>query len=292
MFDSLVKRGLAALDLDGRALYQDLSARSLRAALAEQGLTVLAGDLRRAVPDLRDQYSVGMDPAEYARYWETKMRGMHAAQVRATLDALAALPEGALTVVDLGDSSGTHGAYLKALAPEGRIGRWVSVNLDAAAVERIRAKGGEAVLHRAEHLHELGIRPDLMVIFETLEHLTDPLRVLHAMATEGGVEHLLISVPYRRDSRFGGDLLRVPEDRMPAELTPERVHVLELCPDDWGLLMKLAGYRTVFRRIYRQYPRRHLLAAMRPVWRRLDFEGFALFFLKRDRALADRYTGW
>ena len=39
----------------------------------------------------------------------------------------------------------------------------------------------------------------------------------------------------------------------------------------------LAGYRTEFCRVYRQYPRFDL-RAMAPVWRNIDFEGFICLF--------------
>jgi hypothetical protein len=287
-----IKSAARLVGVDTRKLYQVASARSIDAAVREQGLTSLRVKLRARIPDLTDQYTLEIDPIEYERYWETKMRGIHAFQIDSTLQALDLLEGRALTVVDVGDSSGNHGAYLQALAPTGKIDRMVSVNLDRVAVEKIQAKGGEAILCRAEALHSQGLRPDLMLLFETLEHLTDPLRFLHTMASDGGIENILLTVPYRAQSRFGGDLIRRAESDIPDRITPEQVHIFELSPEDWQLLARLAGYRTAFCRTYLQYPRHSPYRMMKPVWRKLDFEGFISLFLQRDPALSERFSGW
>lgn len=278
--------------VDTRKLYQTLSAKSIEAAIREQSLENICTRLREIVPQLTDQYSHDLDREEYARYWEIKMRGNHAFQIDSALRALEEIGGNDLTLVDLGDSSGNHCQYLKALAPPAQISRTISVNLDPVAVEKIRCKGGEAILCRAEELEEQGLRPDLMLLFETLEHFTDPLRFLRSMATEGNIENILLTVPYRQNSRFGGALLRQPEETIPTEITPEEVHIFELSPDDWSLMARLAGYRTSFRRVYRQYPQRSTFRVLKPLWHKYDFEGFLALFLRRDRSLSDRYTGW
>ena len=289
---SALKSAAKSLGIDTRKLYQTASARSVDAAVREQGLADLRARLRERIPDLTDQYTLDIDPAEYTRYWETKMRSIHAFQIDSALQAIDAVGGNGLTVVDVGDSSGNHGAYLKSLAPAGRIYRMVSVNLDPVAVDKVKAKGGEAILCRAEALDTQGLRPDLMLLFETLEHITDPLRFLHTMAVDGNIANILLTVPYRAHSRFGGDLIRRMPAQLPDRITPEQVHIFELSPEDWQLLARMAGYRTEFCRIYRQYPRRSFFRVMKPVWRRLDFEGFIALFLRRDPSLSERYTGW
>jgi hypothetical protein len=289
---ALARTALRTAGADAGALYQRLSARSIDAAVREQGLAPLREELRRIVPDLSGQYTHAMDAEEYARYWERKARGLHAFQVQCALDALDRIDGDGKVIVDIGDSSGHHATYLRALAPTDKIVRIVGVNLDPVAVDKIRSRGGEAVLARAEEVSFEGISPDLVLSFETLEHLTDPLRFLHRLATESSARHLLVSVPYRRTSRFGGQLLRKHEEWLPSRLTPEETHLFELAADDWRLLAHFAGYRTVFMRRYLQYPLRHPLRVMAPLWRRLDFEGFIALFLERDLGLARRYTGW
>jgi hypothetical protein len=286
-------RGLAAAaGMNPRVLYQNLSAASLDAAAAEQGLANMVARLREILPDISDQYTAAFDPQEYQRYWERKMRGLHAFQASFMLDAVAHVGGTGLVLADIGDSSGNHALYLKALAPSGVVERVVSVNLDPVAVEKVRAKGGDSVLCRAEELNLEGIRPDLFMTFEMVEHLSDPMRFLHRLAVAGSSEYLLMTVPWRRDSRFGGVDVRLPLDRLPARLTAEEVHIYEFCPEDWLLMARFAGWLPEFQRYYRQYPTRSPLAVTRPLWRKLDFEGFWGVLLKRDLSVATRYADW
>ena len=280
------------MGIDTRAHYQGISARSLRAAIREQGLAPICERLRELRPDLRDQYTGTFDDTEYERYWEIKMRGLHAWQVRCVLEALDRIGGEGLVLADVGDSSGNHAAYIQALAPPGQVKRVVSVNLDPVAVKQVRAKGGEAILSRAEDLDLEELRPDLFLSFETIEHLTDPVRFLHALATKGAADHLLMTVPYRRRSRFGGAHMRLHDETLPARLTAEEVHIYEFSPDDWLLLARFAGFRPMFTRTYLQYPRRSPWRLTAPLWNRLDFEGFFAAFLQKDLSLTVRYADW
>lgn len=79
---------------------------------------------------------------------------------------------------------------------------------------------------------------------------------------------------------------------MPARMTAEQVHVHEFSPDDWLLLARFAGWRPVFTRIYRQYPRYSPLRLTTGLWRRLDFEGFFAILLTRDLGVTRRYADW
>ena len=280
------------LGMDTRAIYQSFSSACLEAAIKEQGLTELCQKLREIVPDLRDHYTSSFDQIEFDRYWEKKLRGLHAWQVRCIQESLDHIGGDNLVLSDIGDSSGNHGAYLKVLSRPGQISRFISVNLDPIAVEKIKSKGGEAILSRAEELDLHGIKADFFMSLETVEHLTDPVRFLHNLATSGDAKYLFMSVPYRRTSRFGGSHLRLDEAMLPDKLTPESVHIYEFSPEDWILLARFAGYKQVFTRIYLQYPKRSPFRLLAPFWRKLDFEGFFGIFLQRDLGLSNRYAGW
>lgn len=278
--------------VDTRAAYQRLSAASIRAAVAEQGLAPLVERLRQIIPDITDQYTGGFDPVEYQRYWETKMRGLHAFQVGLMLDSIAIIGRSGLVLADIGDSSGNHARYLQALAPAGAVERVISVNLDPVAVAKVASKGGDSLLCRAEEMDLEGVRPDLFTSFEMVEHLTDPIRFLHRLAERGSAEHVLMTVPLVKSSRFGGVDLRQPESAMPARFNAEEVHLFELSPPDWLLLARFAGWRPVMTRSYRQYPRLGPLRITQPLWRHLDFEGFWGVLLQRDLGVASRYADW
>lgn len=277
--------------LDLRQMYFKVCARSLHAAIKEQGLKPLAESCREIVSDLRRQYTVPFKEEDYALYFEPKLRGLHAFQVAFFLEVLKKIHRTGLHIVDIGDSCGTHSKYFKALSKPGEIARFVSVNLDPTAVEKVKNTGGEAILSRAEDL-PLDFQVDLFTLFETLEHFTDPLRFLHRLAEKGQSDYLLVTVPYRRTSRFGGNPVRYPLERLPSELVPEDVHFFELNPDDWTHLAGFAGWRLVFQKIYLQYPQYSPLRFMAPFWRQFDFEGFVGFLFERDLSRANRYTGW
>lgn len=292
MILDLAKKAMRHFGFDTRAVYQRLSAASVRAAIKAQNLGPICARLREAAPDLRDQYTGTFDETEYRRYWEIKMRGLHAWQVSLALSAMARVGRDHLVLADVGDSSGNHGLYIKALAPLGQVERIVSVNLDPIAIDKVRAKGGEAVLSRAEELDLAGIRPDLLLSFETIEHLTDPVRFLHGLAERSSADWMCVTVPYRRASRFGGAHLRLSEGVLPAQLTAEEVHVYEFSPEDWMLLARFAGWRPVETSIYHQYPPRGFWRVTARLWRTLDFEGFFGMILARDLSLARRYSAW
>jgi SAM-dependent methyltransferase len=292
MILNTAKKFARAIGIDTTAAYQFLSTASINAAIKEQGLEELAQQLRKIIPDVRDQYSGSFDENEFMRYWEKKMRGLHAWQVRSVQESLAYIGGENIVISDIGDSSGNHATYLKALANPGQISNVISVNLDPIAVDKINNKGGEAILSRAEDLDLHGINADFFMSFETVEHLTDPVRFLHSLATKAQAEYLFMSVPYRRHSRFGGTHIRLGDTALPEELSAESVHIFELCPEDWILLARFAGFKAVFTRYYFQYPKNSPLRLLAPMWRKLDFEGFFGILLKRDLELADRYQDW
>jgi hypothetical protein len=161
-FFNLAKLLLRAVGTDSRKMYHALSAASLKSALREQGLLALVDRLRAAIPNVHDQYSEGFDQVEFERYWEIKMRGLHAFQVSCILQAFDHIERKNLVVADIGDSSGNHGEYLKQLAKPNQLTKVISVNSDEIAVEKIRAKGGEAHLVRAEDLDLSSLNADIV----------------------------------------------------------------------------------------------------------------------------------
>lgn len=266
-----------------------LQARSLRAAGREQALAPLADRLTTIVPDLAAQYT----------HWKVdgvllplKVRFQHAFQMDLALRGVDLVRrqgprDRPLTVVDVGDSAGTHLTYLAALVEGSGALRGVGVNLDPAAVARIRARGLEAVLGRAEDLIEAGtLDADVVLCFEMLEHLTDPVTFLDRLSRRRGSVVLVVTVPFLRRSRVGLHHIRRGE-RVP--VSPETTHVFELAAADWRLLFAHAGWSVRHEAVYRQYPRRSPWRLLGPVWRRVDFEGFYGAILTPDRTWADLY---
>ncbi len=281
---------LTLVGVDKRKFHEKLGMWSVGMAVAEKGYGELIKKLREIQPDLSEQYSSGKEA--YNDYAEFKLRGMHAFQCSLMLGLLDSLPEGTLTVVDIGDSAGTHMKYLQGLTQ----GRYdidaISINLDPRAVEKIKAKGQKALLCRAEEL-DLGAdrSVDLFTSFEMVEHLHNPAIFFRRLSKRSRCSRMLITVPYRRESRVG---LHNVRNGATGKVYAEDEHVFELNPRDWSLLLLHSGWGVVREEIYLQYPARLPVIgrALAWYWRNSDFEGFWGAVLEKDTAFADRYMDW
>ena len=134
------------------SFFQCIGTKSIEQALREQRLFKLAHKLSEIIPDITRQYSTFKLNTFYLT---TKVRAQHAFQISLVQEAIKILGNNVkddLTVVDIGDSAGTHIQYIKRLF--GDQIRSISVNLDAEAVKRIREKGFEAICARAEEVGE------------------------------------------------------------------------------------------------------------------------------------------
>ena len=234
---------------------------SIRAAIREQGLWATVRYLEGVVPDIDDQYTSFKLNTPYERL---KVRGLHAFQMGLVKDALLTFSTtwGPRSVVDLGDSAGTHTAYVlaycKALGMDAP--RCRSANSDSEAVKRINDRGMYA---RTADIVDGGIvwQDNLAMCFETLEHLKNPIKALRHMAY---CKRLVLTVPWVRRSRVAT-----------VGTWPEGSHVFELSPEDWGRVLERAGWQILRSRIYRQYPRWHPWGwLLRRWWRAWDYEGF------------------
>ncbi len=266
-----------------RALFW-LWLKSVRAAANSQGLSALAERLREIVPDISKQYS---DLPVEGAYLEAKVRIQQAFQMWLVGTVIEQFQRA--TVVDIGDSSGAHLQYLQSLYGQGRTIRTLSVNLDPKAVERIRAKGLEAVCAPAQDLERYQVAADIFLCFETLEHLTDPIRFLYALAEKTPARYFVATIPFLRRSRMGLHHIRA---RRSASVSAEEVHLFELCPADWKLLAMHAGWRVRTERVYLQYPRWHPMWLTKFLWRKLDFEGFYGMVLEKDNSWSKKYADW
>ena len=264
-----------------RRAKEGLLLRSLEAAGREQGLDGLVGTLD-ALGGVEEQYTTHKIEGAYLR---RKVLQQNAFQVAFTLPEL---PKGDGLVVDIGDSSGRHIQALKAVAPECRA-RFLSANLDPAAVAKIRAKGLQAEQCRAEDLAAKGLEAEVFLLFETLEHMPNPFQFLHDLASKSRCRRLVLTVPFVRQSRLGLHHIRADlRDKVGAE----KVHLLELCPEDLHLLFKHTGWKVEREQTYLQYPRRSPLGATKAAWRKYDFEGFYAASLSRDDTWSSLYEDW
>ncbi len=266
-----------------RKTYQSLMKTSIEKASKEQGLKSLADKLTKIVPDITYQYSTFEVNNPYI---EVKVRNQHAFQISLVNEVISEFEKP--TVVDIGDSAGTHLQYIMGLHPQKM--QCLSVNLDAQAVEKIKQKGLEAVNARAEDLHEYNIDADIFLCFEMLEHLMNPCHFLHELSTKTNAKYLVITVPYLQNSCVGLHHIRAGGGLR--DVYAENTHIFELSPKDWKLLVRHSGWNVAQERIYLQYPKRGFLWITKALWRRFDFEGFYGMILTKDNTWSSKYMDW
>ena len=263
-----------------------LLTKSLKAALREQNYSCLEKELRNIVPSLKDQYSSFVIEGDYL---ESKVYGQHSFQVALTQDAINRLQENDKNTVigDIGDSSGTHITYLQNLNKNVDA---MSINSDPLAVKKIKTKGLQAFLSRAEELHfhpDFNKEMDILISFEMLEHLKNPLDFLETMAKESQCKNFVITVPLVKRSRVALDKLKNMDS--PQAFNPEVTHIFELSPNDWDKLFKFSGWKIVKRIEYYQFPKYHPLGFTKYIWKKLDFEGFYGVILEKDDTYSSQY---
>jgi 23S rRNA U2552 (ribose-2'-O)-methylase RlmE/FtsJ len=265
---------------------------SLYAACKEQKLIQLRNDLAEIVSDLTEQYSSNKIESSYL---VDKVRSQHAFQISLALSAysmLAKINSKKVTIVDIGDSSGTHLQYLQSICGSEKI-HPIAVNLDPIAVQKIKAKNIESFLTKAEYLHqhpEFGGNAEIFLSYEMLEHLFDPISFLHKMATNSVCEFFVITVPYCKKSRVALDLVRYP--KIKKLHNAETTHIFELSPNDWNLVFKFSGWTIVKEVKYTQYPIKSPFTVLRYLWRWYDFDGFYGVILKKDDSFSKKYLDW
>ena len=189
--------------------------------------------------------------------------------------------------IDIGDSDGSVRYLLKHSMSDLNMDT-LGINLQAGAVEKIRQRGLAAECVDAMHIHEAGRKYDIVSIFETLEHLSNPIGFLTSI--KNIVKNkLVISVPLINKSRVNLSYLseRWPKDKVP---TIENTHIFELSPKDWRKIFLHSGWRIESQKMIKQFPSRGLLKLMMQyVWRKISFEGFWFVSLEKDDTFSSRY---
>ena len=139
-------------------IYSICKLQSLKSAIKEQRLENTFLELKKIIDNYYDQYNHVKIEGEY---WNYKVRALHAFQVNFGINSINLIKKNLkkdnLTIVDIGDSSGTHSLYLKELVKESNL-KFVSVNLDTNAIKKIKEKGLEAIHSKAEELSKYNIQ--------------------------------------------------------------------------------------------------------------------------------------
>lgn len=239
------------------------------------------------LPDLRDHYATDRMSSEEA----LRARLLISSQayfLSEVMDELEQQGENFSTYADIGDSDGSVRLVLGDELRQNGVST-LGVNIQEEAVAQMREAGLEALCADAMTLAERQVTFDLVSVFETLEHLPNPIGFLEEMR-EITSSRLIISVPLIRKSRVSLSYLS-PKWDPNKRATIANNHVFELSPEDWEKLFKHSGWRIEYERRVKQFPNRGILrAVMQWAWRKLSFEGYWLVCLKPDDTYKSRYT--
>jgi SAM-dependent methyltransferase len=217
------------------------------------------------------------EPLEHAHF-QRSVRYFHAWRVHALKERIGPRLAGA-RMLDVGD---TDGLMLKDLGKPG-----LCFNLNAAAVENIRANGIEAQLGDGQELPFDDAAFDYVLCFETLEHVENPIQLLEQLSrvcTPDG--RLFISIPWvprtiihARDpsiNRGYGHIFEFSRRDFEALLTHTSLSIR------WDAVCDVIGppSRPVHRALLLATTRTHLLGGV--------FRRFQFFELGRRREHLDR----
>jgi len=241
------------------------------------------------LPSLGDHFTTAVAGVEM----EHRIRLLVAAEALFAKRAITTVLDAKETCsyADIGDSDGSLQLLLRELLGAEKLSS-VGINLQESAVAKIRARGLEGIRADAALLAERGACYDIVSVFETLEHLPDPIGFLKGIGPVVN-ERLIVSVPFIRRSRVGlahipgGGPGKWPEEKKP---TIENVHIFELSRQDWRKVFWHSGWRVTAEWELMMYPfHGWQRLVLQPFWRAISFEGFWFALLCKDDRHAARY---
>jgi len=272
----------------GRKVFRYLSKKAILDAKDEDKKFLEVWNLSlKVIPDMfLDEHFLSSVSSDEARL---RIRLLICGEVFFTMDIIKALinRERSCTYLDIGDSDGSMRLLLNEAIPHFHI-ESLGVNLQPKAIEKIRQKGLKAECLDAMEVGKTGMKYDVVSLFETLEHLPNPIGFLEGIHDTVG-HRLIISVPLVTKSRVS---LRYLNDGWSKDKTPtiENTHIFELSPDDWKKIFLHTGWRVEREWSLRQFPEKGVLKIMMQyAWRKISFEGFWFVALTKDTFCKDKF---
>jgi len=259
----------------------------MRAIKEDADMTAMWNLSLKILPDLEDHYAtVKLSGEDLLR--ARMLICAQAIYMKRIINQVEKLGAKIESYVDIGDSDGSTRMLLEKSMNNKGI-KSLGVNIQAKAVELIREKGLEAECIDAMDLNAQNRKFDLVSVFETLEHLPNPIGFLENMQDIVD-KRLVISVPLIVNSRVS--LSYLTDKWSPEEIpTIANNHIFELSPKDWTKLFWHTGWRIDHEWKVRQFPKRGFLKIMMQyAWRKISFEGFYFISLVKDSKYSSQYT--
>jgi 2-polyprenyl-3-methyl-5-hydroxy-6-metoxy-1,4-benzoquinol methylase len=234
-------------------------------------------------PDFYDHFTNPVDDKET----EARIRHLVVNEALFVKEILDVISLKKISYADIGDSDGSVRILLSDYFSSEQL-ETTGINLQIKAVEKIRKLGLNAICADAMDLGEQNIKYDIVSLFETLEHLKDPIGFLtkiHPIVKN----KLIISVPYAMNSKIR---LQYLEQNWPSDkkATIENQHIFELAPTDWGKIFKFTGWKISHQKVVKPFPNFSLYRLLlQPYWRYISYDGFWFVALEKDDTYSSKY---
>jgi SAM-dependent methyltransferase len=240
----------------------------------------------KCFPDFTNHFSIAARDDEV----EKRIRVLIVHEVlfiKSIIEDLLEAEDNKVSYADIGDSDGSVRYILRSFFSENKCDS-IGINLQQKAVDKMKQIGLEAICADAMDLAKRNISYDVISLFETLEHLPNPIGFLndiHRIVKK----KLVISVPYIRSSRIA---LKYLSDNWSKTKSPtiENQHIFELSPVDWKKLFSHTGWRIDREMKLMMYPKKSIhRLILEPYWRYTSFDGFWFVSLIKDESYSSRY---
>lgn len=220
---------------------------------------------------------------------ELRIRMLISAQVVFLKKVIDELPEAdrKLNFLDVGDSDGSLRLLFEKKYPK-LLSENLGINLQQSVVDEMNRNGLKAECIDAMDLHKQNRKYDLVSVFETMEHLPNPIGFLENISMVVK-DRLIISVPLIANSRLNLGYLdpKWPKSKTPTIAT---THIFELDPEDLKKIFWHTGWEIDFDWRVRPFPKYGPLNwILKFIWRRISFEGWYFVSLKRNEKFSSQY---
>ncbi|MDD1651467.1 MAG: class I SAM-dependent methyltransferase [Methanomicrobiales archaeon] len=256
----------------GRSLFRLMGVdphRWLSSVMDENASLILAEKLRLLDEPARQLVSAEDDRSHFGdidledRGLQTVVRSFTVDRILFIRECLAGRPAGQMA--DLGD---TNGIFLRSMGKNG-----ISVNISGKAVAILHGKGLDAICADIEHLPFRDGSLPVLLLFETLEHVPNPIRMLNeaARVTSGS---LILSVPYVTRTEIHP---RLYDPTKPVH----QHHIFEFNPDDLRRIATHTPFTIERTRVATVIEGRTLRGRIIiPLWRFLERDMFCGCFIR------------
>ena len=252
----------------------------------DENLKPLWKESMRLIPDFNEHFSSPLNSEEA----EKRVRLLVVKETDYTKEEIYNIlkTKKQCTFAGVGDSDGSVRLLLHEIFSAKQLVS-TGINLQQEAVKKIKKQGLDAICADAIKLGQQGVNYDIVSVFETLEHLSDPIGFLKGLKDVVN-EKLIISVPCVRKSRVRLSYIngRWPKNK---KVTKENTHIFEFSPKDWEKIFLHSGWKIEKQdRLLCYYPKSISRIILQPYWNYVSYDSFWFVTLVKDYTYSSQYV--